>query len=296
MENKFKMVMLPSEKVNGIIKCNTTQQLLVEYGENYNEEGWKAQSLYIIDTQATIEIGDWYINPNDKRPTSLEDMPWVCQDAFHAQNLQGLDCYKVIEATNPELNLPTIPEQLVKEYVDQQFKYVPDKYICRKCGGLAIDSKALMNYHHIDKSYIKGEVEFETKLEDCLKCMDCGNSWMNGKEKSTRELALKWWNSYGWKRRRTDEVFGYMKRTHNSLTGREIEQIWELEVTDKFFSKETQPKVDFEMLKKTIERLPHDMSNHLMMNDEYINNFVLFFQMLKKSSSFAHKAHKSLKD
>lgn len=41
---------------------------------------------------------------------------------------------------------------------------------CRKCGGNGKPSKALRNYHYIDKSYLRGEIEFETKLLNCIKC------------------------------------------------------------------------------------------------------------------------------
>lgn len=49
---------------------------------------------------------------------------------------------------------------------------------CRKCGGNGKPSKALRNYHYIDKSYLRGETEFETKLLDCIKCESCGHSWI----------------------------------------------------------------------------------------------------------------------
>lgn len=60
---------------------------------------------------------------------------------------------------------------------------------CNRCGGECKSSKALVNYHHCSKSYLRGEKEFETKLLNCLKCVNCGHSFIP--EKSTRELVLE---------------------------------------------------------------------------------------------------------
>lgn len=48
---------------------------------------------------------------------------------------------------------------------------------CRKCGGECKPSKGFMNKHNIRKSYLREEVEFETKIVDCLKCENCGHSY-----------------------------------------------------------------------------------------------------------------------
>ena len=54
-------------------------------------------------------------------------------------------------------------------------------------------------------------------------CNHCGRFG-----KTNRELALEWWNNHSndWKRRRTDDYFGYMERLYKSLTDQEIEEIW----------------------------------------------------------------------
>lgn len=47
---------------------------------------------------------------------------------------------------------------------------------CKKCGGIGKPSKSFMNFHYIqekDKSK-----EFQTKFLDCLKCTNCGHSWI----------------------------------------------------------------------------------------------------------------------
>jgi len=92
---------------------------------------------------------------------------------------------------------------------------------CRKCGGNAIPSKALMNYHYIDKSYHRGEKEFETKLLDCLKCSSCGHSWVP--IKSTQELAFEWWES---EIEKIGLSYKYGFDGNINRTLEEIEEIW----------------------------------------------------------------------
>jgi hypothetical protein len=112
---------------------------------------------------------------------------------------------------------------------------------CRRCGGNAIPSKALMNYHYIDKSYHRGEKEFETKLLDCLKCSSCGHSWIP--IKSTTEIALEWWES------EIEKVglsykYGFDGNTNRTLE--EIEEIWR---------KETQEGSDREIIEYVLSNL-----------------------------------------
>jgi len=103
---------------------------------------------------------------------------------------------------------------------------------CTKCGGQGEPSKALRNYHHVDKSYLRGEVEFETKLLDCIKCTSCGHSWIP--EETTRQLALKWWcnlSPYDEQHSLREKYYGKERKTI-TLTGSEIEKIWLKETQD----------------------------------------------------------------
>mgnify|MGYP000940733512 CR=1 FL=1 len=135
----------------------------------------------------------------------------------------------------------------------------------------------------------------------------------NWKEKSDRELALEWWNNLD------DSMKMNLCRIHfsmrsvsgisviKSLTGREIEQIWRKETQQTVVSeigtkefndvctatfggnlKEEKPQVDFEGLYKYIEAM------NQLYDTTAIQNLCLFFELLSKSSSFAHKAHKEL--
>ena len=48
--------------------------------------------------------------------------------------------------------------------------------ICRECGGNCKSSKGIVNYHNIQTQDLSKE--FETKIEDCLKCENCGHSFI----------------------------------------------------------------------------------------------------------------------
>ena len=100
---------------------------------------------------------------------------------------------------------------------------------CRKCGGEGKPSKGYMNFHNIQT--IDLSKEFKTKLLNCIKCTSCGHSWIP--EKSTRELALEWWNSlknHKLKQSLADDLtLTSGEKAYQSLTGREIEEIWKKE-------------------------------------------------------------------
>jgi hypothetical protein len=123
---------------------------------------------------------------------------------------------------------------------------------CKKCGGEGKPSKALNNtivyYDDFGKDAgsrgTTGSRQGTAQLVDCIKCKSCGHSWIPAgmdpndivsavmmqtpKEKSTRELALKWWN----KMDEWDQLWNvahsnlFPFRHTNSLTGREIEMVW----------------------------------------------------------------------
>lgn len=95
---------------------------------------------------------------------------------------------------------------------------------CRKCGGTGKPSKALMNYHHIDKSYHRGEVEFEVRLINCTKCESCGHSWIP--ELTTRKKAGKWFasKSYSQQHELSDKYFE--SRNPSLLTIEQVEEIF----------------------------------------------------------------------
>jgi len=62
---------------------------------------------------------------------------------------------------------------------------------------------------------------------------------------------------------------------------------WTIEV------EETKPQVDFDLLTKFNDNYLED--NYFNLEKTHRKNLKLFFQMMSKSSKFAHKAHKKLK-
>jgi hypothetical protein len=111
-------------------------------------------------------------------------------------------------------------------------------------------------------------------------------------EKSDREKAIEWWNSLSGKLKQINLIIKYLPNRPKSLkldniTGREIEQIWREETQQE---KEERLQVDFELLKIQVQ----DFSNDESYSEGARNNLKLFFDLLSKSSTFAHKAHKEL--
>lgn len=111
---------------------------------------------------------------------------------------------------------------------------------CRKCGGNGKPSKAIMNFHNIQTQDLNKE--FETKLLDCIKCESCGHSWIPGTEtSSTREQALAWWGNLPFNSSNNVSKTSYCKkyygnftlaRTYDTLTDKEIEEIYDKEVLE----------------------------------------------------------------
>ena len=123
------------------------------------------------------------------------------------------------------------------------------------------------------------------------------NGYYPVKEKSDLEKAIEWWNSIPVfeKGLLIHDTFNppLNQRTPEEVTGREIEQIWRKETQQELergivITREERPQVDFEGLYKYISAM------NQLYDTVAIQNLCLFFDLLSKSSTFAHKAHKSL--
>src|SRR5574343_907904 len=104
MENRFKMVMLPMSDANRsalIENVSLTEQETASFIPHY---------LYIVDTNATIQVEDWYIDLVEKK---------LIKSKFgkHQTQYFGYDC-KIIASTNPSLDLPTIASYDIQRYVN----------------------------------------------------------------------------------------------------------------------------------------------------------------------------------
>ena len=139
------------------------------------------------------------------------------------------------------------------------------------------------------------------------------NGYYPVEEKSDREKAIEWWNSIPVfeKGLLIHDTFNppLNQRIPEEVTGREIEQIWRRETQQKssieiqadkveeiafknLLRKEERLQVDFELLNQIQFKMVSNSTIYLSM--EEMNNIKLFFELLSKSSTFAHKAHKEL--
>jgi len=155
--------------------------------------------------------------------------------------------------------------------------------------------------------YQKGDKNIPSQLLDVngdvvlSMCKICGKaeSELSQECKSDREKAIEWFSKFSSfeKTQLCDthtELVGSIRRWE-TLTGREIEQIWQKETKQE---KEGMPQVDFELLKTFKE----DFTNLSNLNPvlkigwikESLENMYLFVELLSKSSTFSHKAHKEL--
>jgi hypothetical protein len=100
----------------------------------------------------------------------LPNRPFVGRDF-----LSGSEIEMIWAKENP---IEALPDELINtDFEGIEEEYLINSDTCRVCGGLSKKSTGIINLHNIQKSYLRGEVEFETKQIECLKCTDCGHSW-----------------------------------------------------------------------------------------------------------------------
>jgi hypothetical protein len=244
---------------------------------------------------------------------SLEDEKIEVGDKVHFEIMNGLifvkensnigynpDFCKKVIANQDQLS-PELIQQLVDEYNNGGMK------------DFEIEMKDWCDYDDdctwggLDNSDYRPKLTngFVTVAEENNCTKDITNGWGNlSKEqldaihpkKSTREQAMEWWNNLCW----TDKFLlmkeEFSDRHPQSLTGREIEEIWRQWHED-FVSKvmgDNKKLVDFEMLKYSLPMFEACVDNCQPEWNKYTNNLKLFFKKLSESGSFAHKAHKEL--
>ena len=126
--------------------------------------------------------------------------------------------------------------------------------ICRNCGCIGKPSKGLVNIHNIQTRDLSRE--FEDKIVDCLKCPNCGHSWIPDEETQPK----------------CDCKTDYALTCNGNCE---------------------KHQVNFEMLKEIIEYLPQAME-FAMVSDKYIDNLQLFFKLLSTKPTFAQVAFREL--
>ena len=130
------VVMLPQNRIgwnpNTLLSGTKANKLFYTEGSTTVNGDWQAQHLYFT-SQDDIKEGDWIINGNtwqsnfavfqikdEKQAIEyqvIREMMLV-QSAKNPEKLGGLLTAKIVASTDPSLNLPTIPEEWIKKYVE----------------------------------------------------------------------------------------------------------------------------------------------------------------------------------
>lgn len=116
-------------------------------------------------------------------------------------------------------------------------------------------------------------------------------------EKSDREKAIEWYCNLPIGKM-VNLRLKYGSNLRKNVADEEIEQIWreehklfvEATMNGKSYTFGERPQVDFESVLGQVRWILNDSDYSL----ESRNNLKLFFELLSKSSTFAHKAHKEL--
>ena len=110
-------------------------------------------------------------------------------------------------------------------------------------------------------------------------------------EKSDKQKAIEWWNGlfYNQQQEYNHRVNGDFL---NWLSADQIEDLWRKEVGLTTKQIESMNIVDFNMLLRIKDK--DSCYRQVNMEEDELDNLKLFFDLLSKSSTFAHKAHKEL--
>ena len=105
MKNQFKIVMLPTEKASNIgywTAPNGNRNLMFNPP---NSEFTEPQHFYIVDTQATIEVGDFVYHQTIQK---VSDVFKINIDELKTSEGEWWkkDCLKVVVSTDASLGLP----------------------------------------------------------------------------------------------------------------------------------------------------------------------------------------------
>ena len=123
---KCSVIMLPTEdvaklgslaigKFKGLFQYKSKREI-EEYMDNIRNED-KPQHLYLGSSCSEIKEGDWVINLHVKNCIWQADEDAVFWHTFGAPDPKWL---KVEATTDKSLNLPSIPQSFIEEYVSKQ--------------------------------------------------------------------------------------------------------------------------------------------------------------------------------
>lgn len=262
MKNSYKVVKNTANESNGVVHSWNTYQLIVvrdrlrkSLKEKFPQLSY--YHLHIVDTNANIEVGDWFMN---------SDYPQLC-----GVTEQGFISDKIVASTDPSLNLPMIPKNFIEAFASNQGIKIADITF--------FDDKVEITCNDVDLYYT---------------------------DNSTQK-ALNWWkNLNSFEQGRLTYLI--KDDVYDRLSKKEIEAAYNKYAVsyaiDKLFNTvqairdgksivkevESEPEVDFELLKKFIANI--DKVDRI--STKMAENAILFFNQLKTNPNFAMEVHKRL--
>lgn len=171
---KCKVVILSSNKKSRIgygefQLCEDINGLYIPMADDSKREALEDNSviykhLYILSFDEDIKSGDYFYIPDDTATSQIEKAKYFEHNLVNGWVKRV--CFKIIASTDTSLNLPHIPNELIKEYIHKQIKEVFVKYennlIYKQFNEIVCKSNIFKN------TFNKEELPIQA-IKDCLK-------------------------------------------------------------------------------------------------------------------------------
>lgn len=126
--NRYKVVLTSTNEATRLYEETMGELVLLDKPIKTDKPNYN-RHMHIVDTKATIEVGDWYLDGlNALWKATKEDIKTFEYSIEHGFPVL---CTKVIASTDKSLGLPFIPNDLIKAYVAEPFEYA-DKWYSKK--------------------------------------------------------------------------------------------------------------------------------------------------------------------
>lgn len=171
---KCKVVMLSSDKKSRIgygefQLCEDKNGLYLPVSDDSKREALKDNNiiykhLYILSYSENIGKGDYFYIPDDTATSQIEKAEYFEHNLVNGWVKKA--CFKIIASTDSSLNLPRIPNELIKEYINNQMEEVFIEYkndiIYKQFNKIIYKSNISKN------TFDKEEIPIQA-IKDCLK-------------------------------------------------------------------------------------------------------------------------------
>lgn len=170
---KCKVVMLSSDKKSRIgygefQLCEDKNGLYLPVSDDSKREALEDNNiiykhLYILSYSENVEKGDYFYIPDDTATSQIEKAEYFEHNLINGWVKKA--CFKIVASTDSSLNLPRIPNELIKEYIDNQMEEVFIEYK----NDIIYTSYNSIFYRTIHKSFFNKEELPIQAIKDCLK-------------------------------------------------------------------------------------------------------------------------------